>query len=220
MKKLILLAVLFAMCGHVFGQSTVKLYGQQLTCFIENSGIMPSTASIPNYWIKIRFDSDGDPVSFVLKDDAGNVNEYDIEGWEETQQGFEVYSYDGPHKENYIGIRKNKKMATIHDIDRHMNTMHTYLYFGINPSSGGGYSGGGGGFSGGYGSSGGGSSYSSSQTCRSCGGSGRCTGCNGEGKYWVDSGLYTGSGSRTRVNCGSCGGSGRCRVCYGRGTIR
>ena len=63
------------------------------------------------------------------------------------------------------------------------------------------------------------SSGSTYRTCPSCGGSGNCTGCGGEGKYWVDSGLYTGSGSRTRVNCGSCGGSGRCRVCYGKGRL-
>lgn len=88
-------------------------------------------------------------------------------------------------------------------------------------SSGGGMLGGGfmpnigGSSSGGSGSSSG-STYT---TCSGCGGSGNCTGCGGSGKYWVDSGMYTGSGSRTQVNCGSCGGSGRCRVCHGTGRL-
>ncbi len=63
------------------------------------------------------------------------------------------------------------------------------------------------------------SSGSTYTTCSGCGGSGKCTGCGGSGKYWVDSGMYTGSGSRTQVNCGSCGGSGRCGVCHGRGRL-
>lgn len=63
-------------------------------------------------------------------------------------------------------------------------------------------------------------SSTSGRTCAGCGGTGKCTGCSGEGKYWVDSGMYTGSGSRRRVNCGSCGGSGRCRVCHGKGKIQ
>lgn len=59
-----------------------------------------------------------------------------------------------------------------------------------------------------------------SSICNSCSGTGKCTACGGRGQYWVDSGMYTGSGSRTLVNCGSCGGSGNCGVCYGIGKIR
>ena len=95
-----------------------------------------------------------------------------------------------------------------------------------NYNSGGGGNSGNGGFSGGVpyggmpGNFGSGSSSGSTYTtCSGCGGSGNCTGCGGSGKYWVDSGMYTGSGSRTQVNCGSCGGSGRCRVCYGKGRL-
>lgn len=77
----------------------------------------------------------------------------------------------------------------------------------------------GGGSIGTFGSGSSSSSGSAYRTCSGCGGSGRCTGCSGSGRYWVDSGTYTGSGSRARVNCGSCGGSGRCGVCHGTGRL-
>lgn len=61
---------------------------------------------------------------------------------------------------------------------------------------------------------------SNGRICKSCSSTGECTACGGRGQYWVDSGIYTGSDSRTLVDCGSCGGSGKCRVCYGNGYIR
>lgn len=57
------------------------------------------------------------------------------------------------------------------------------------------------------------------RTCPGCGGSGICTSCHGAGGYWVNSGSYTGSNSRTWVTCGVCHGSGRCGVCHGKGSL-
>ena len=65
--------------------------------------------------------------------------------------------------------------------------------------------------------SGGSSSGITYTTCRTCNGSGTCTSCNGRRGYYVDSGMYTGSGSRTWQNCPSCNGNGRCFNCHGTG---
>lgn len=58
------------------------------------------------------------------------------------------------------------------------------------------------------------------RTCAGCGGSGVCTACGGKRGYWVESGTYTGSGSKTWHDCSSCHGTGKCGVCYGKGKIR
>lgn len=79
------------------------------------------------------------------------------------------------------------------------------------PNSGGGYSGGYG--SGGYsgGQVGGNSPKSSTYTtCGYCRGTGNCSSCKGEGKY------YNYSASKW-FTCGSCNGSGRCFNCFGKG---
>ena len=118
-------------------------------------------------------------------------------------------------------IKKNGFWAaTKENRRRYINKLKAKYNY--NSSGGGNY--GNGGYTGGTltmpnNSGSGSSSGSTYTTCSGCGGSGKCTGCGGSGKYWVDSGMYTGSGSRTQVNCGSCGGSGRCGGCHGRGRL-
>lgn len=70
--------------------------------------------------------------------------------------------------------------------------------------------------------SGGGGSYGSSRSggCSYCGGTGKCSSCSGNGGQWMDSGYYTGSGSKSWISCGSCRGSKRCFNCYGTGKQR
>ncbi len=72
-----------------------------------------------------------------------------------------------------------------------------------------------GGYSGGNYNSG---SSGSGRTCSGCNGTGVCTGCQGKGGYWLETGHYTG-GSKTWTTCGSCNGAKTCRVCYGKGKI-
>ena len=67
-----------------------------------------------------------------------------------------------------------------------------------------------------YGS--GSNSSSSSITCRSCGGTGRCTGCSGKGKYWAEVGQYTGYYHEKETDCPICRGTGRCIECHGNGS--
>ena len=65
----------------------------------------------------------------------------------------------------------------------------------------------------------GGSTNHSRKTCSSCRGTGRCSGCNGQGKYWEQIGTYTGTDTRKYINCPICGGSGRCGTCRGKGRL-
>lgn len=68
----------------------------------------------------------------------------------------------------------------------------------------------------GYGS--GSSSSNSHKKCGSCGGSGLCTTCNGQGAYWEEVGLFTG-GKKKYITCPVCRGNKHCGVCRGNGYI-
>lgn len=57
-------------------------------------------------------------------------------------------------------------------------------------------------------------------SCRACGGTGKCTACNGAGYYLANTGYYVGDSSKSLIECGACHTTGRCQVCYGRGEIR
>lgn len=65
----------------------------------------------------------------------------------------------------------------------------------------------------------GGSTNHSGNMCSSCRGTGRCSGCNGQGKYWEQIGTYTGTDTRKYINCPVCRGSGRCGTCRGKGKL-
>lgn len=65
----------------------------------------------------------------------------------------------------------------------------------------------------------GGNNSSSAHHCNSCSGTGVCSSCNGQGRYWIDTGTYTGYNSQKLTNCAVCGGSGKCKVCYGKGSF-
>lgn len=79
----------------------------------------------------------------------------------------------------------------------------------------------GGGYNSGYGSgssvSSGSSSSSTYTTCKTCGGTGRCTTCNNAGGSWEYTGYYTGENTRTWITCPSCNNLKRCYMCLGRG---
>lgn len=88
------------------------------------------------------------------------------------------------------------------------NVYYNYPLNGSSGYNGGGYSGG---------SHNGGSSGRAYTTCRTCGGSGVCTSCNGRRGYYVDSGTYTGYNTQVWKDCPSCNGTGRCFNCHGKG---
>lgn len=69
----------------------------------------------------------------------------------------------------------------------------------------------------GYGSSS--SSSSSHKKCGSCGGSGLCTGCNGQGGYWEEVGYLSGHPKQIYTTCPVCRGNKHCGVCRGNGYI-
>ena len=87
-------------------------------------------------------------------------------------------------------------------------------------SGGGGYSGGSGysegGSPGGY--SGGSSSGSTYTKCKYCN-NGVCRQCGGYRGKWMNTGYYTGDGTKSWIECSSCSGTGRCSICHGRGRL-
>lgn len=63
-------------------------------------------------------------------------------------------------------------------------------------------------------------SGSTSSICKGCNGLGKCTTCDGKGKYWEEVGLFTGQDTKKLITCPVCKGTGHCGVCHGRGSIR
>mgnify|MGYP002678529065 FL=1 len=71
----------------------------------------------------------------------------------------------------------------------------------------------------GYSSGSSSSSGRSSTRCRSCGGTGLCTTCNGQGGYWEEVGYLTGTPNKKYITCPVCRGTKHCGVCRGVGSI-
>lgn len=62
------------------------------------------------------------------------------------------------------------------------------------------------------------SSSSSHKKCGSCGGSGLCTTCNGQGGYWEEVGQLIG-GKKKYITCPVCRGTKHCGLCRGNGYV-
>lgn len=88
---------------------------------------------------------------------------------------------------------------------KNLKAVHNNANYGTTPNVGGG------GLSGGYSDGHSSSSGSSSYTCPTCHGTGRCTICAGRG-YRIYNSRY--------IDCTMCNGGGACYGCHGRGSIR
>lgn len=138
--------------------------------------------------------------------DKGTLTKYELAEYNNGIKYSEVYLFLSP--DNSRGslrtiINAFGKLISIYEFGQGGNS-HNYYdnYFGnnINNNSGG-------------------NNSSSAHHCNSCSGTGVCGSCNGQGRYWIDTGTYTGYDSRKLTNCAVCGGSGKCRVCYGKGSF-
>lgn len=63
------------------------------------------------------------------------------------------------------------------------------------------------------------SASSTGRKCTGCNGTGKCKACHGEGEYWEEVGMFTGTDTHKKVICPVCNGSRNCKVCYGRGSL-
>lgn len=202
MKKIQLL-VLLALCSFI-------ALAQNGTITYYHHGAVWSngqTQGSGGFYIKVTFE-DGEP-SYLTKQ-LLNGGERDC--WLESGYDNNGYYYSESGSSDKYRF-SDDLTCMICENPPVMGLTMTNVYYNY-PPNGSGYSGGGNYGGNSYGGSSGSSTYT---TCRSCGGSGVCTSCNGKRGYYVDSGTYTGYNTRVWKDCPSCNGTGRCFNCHGTG---